>query len=315
MRHLTIWGPLLFIISMHAQEQPSYKHEIEMVTDNDYFVIYNTSDRNYTYGLGGRYRWISQKTNFLKNLFESKKGHSFMVGLNIEAYTPNYRNDDSENDEIIERPYAGWSYGEFHSNYIFEKSYFRFGLEAGILGRASQAGAFQNYIHGHVTGDALVDWSEQIPNQFGLNITSTYAQELYSIGVLDTYASVDASLGNILTYVWTKINFRLGKFNPIHASVGNINALFSNNEHAEWFIDYGVGFKVSGYNATIQGNIFNTTLTKPETQIDHYVFTSHAAINYSYKRFAAAFAMYFNSGEFDRTKNHSFGRLKILYRF
>lgn len=68
------------------------------------------------------------------------------------------------------------------------------------------------------------------------------------------------------------------------------------------FFDYGVGYKVSFYNATIQGNIFNTNLAKPETQINHYIFTSHAGVQYSYKRFAATFSMQFNTGEFDRTK-------------
>ena len=310
----TIFLILLNTIAF-SQEHKTYANEIELVTDNDYFVIYNTSDRNYTYGLSGMFRWKANENGFLNKLFKNNLGQSFSVGLNIEAYTPNYRNDDSNDDEIIERPYAGWSYAEFHSNYIFEKSYFRLGLEVGILGQASQAGAFQNYIHGHITGDELVDWSDQIPNQFGLNVVSSFAHEIYSVGFMDTYASVEASLGNIHTYLWPKLNFRLGKLNKINASVSTNNGLFSNNDHAEWFINYGIGFKVNGYNATIQGNIFDTNLTKPETQINHYIFTSHAGVQYSFKRFAAIFSMQFNTGEFDRTKNHSYGSLKILYRF
>ncbi|OBX21138.1 MULTISPECIES: lipid A deacylase LpxR family protein [Bizionia] len=306
---------LLLHVSVFAQETKTYNNEIEIVTDNDFFVIYNTSDRNYTYGISGRYRWKTNNTNYLGSLFKEKQGHSYMAGINIEAYTPNYLDDDTKDDEIIERPYAGWSYAEFQTNYIFNKSYFRFGLEMGVLGKASQAGVIQNYFHEHISRDEPIDWSDQIPNQFGLNFTGSYAHEIYSTGFLDTFASVDASLGNIHTYVWPKLNFRLGKLNNINASVGSKNGLFSNNEHAEWFFDYGVGYKISFYNATIQGNIFNTNLAKPETQINHYIFTSHAGVQYSFKRFAATFSMQFNTGEFDRTKNHSFGSLKILYRF
>lgn len=308
---------LLFLsyISTFAQENKTYNNEIELVTDNDFFVIYNTSDRNYTYGISGRFRWKAHEKNRLGKLFLNKQGHSFIAGFNIEAYTPNYLDDGTKDDEIIERPYAGWSYGEFQTNYIFDKSFFRFGLEMGVLGEASQVGTIQNYFHEHISKDEPVDWSDQIPNQFGLNFTGTFAHEIYSVAFLDTYASVDGSLGNIHTFVWPKINFRLGKLNKINASVSTENGLFSNNEHAEWFLDLGVGYKISFYNATIQGNIFNNNLTKPETQINHYTFTSHAGVHYSYKRFAATFSMHFNNGEFDRTKNHSFGSLKILYRF
>ncbi|MGY0392853.1 lipid A-modifier LpxR family protein [Bizionia sp. KMM 8389] len=298
-----------------SQENVSFNSEIELATDNDFFVIYNTSDRNYTYGVSARYRWKANETNFISGLFSNKLGQSFIAGANIEAYTPNYRNDGDQDDEIIERPYAGWSYIEFHSNYIFDKSYLNIGTEIGILGRASQAGALQNYFHENISGDETVDWSEQLPNQFGINILGTYAHEIYSLGFIDTYASVDASIGNINTYLWPKISFRLGQFNKINASIATQNGLFSNNKQAEWFVDYGAGFRISGYNATIQGNIFNSDLSRPKTKIDHYIFTAHAGVYYSYKRFALAFNIQFNTGEFDRTQSHSFGSLKLLYRF
>ncbi|MFD2550536.1 lipid A-modifier LpxR family protein [Bizionia sediminis] len=298
-----------------AQNEPTYKYELELATDNDYFVIYNTSDRNYTYGVAGRFRWISANNQFLSALFASKKHHSYTVGLSIEAYTPNYRKNDTETSITIERPYAGWSYAVFESNYSFKHAFFRFGLELGILGPASQAGAFQNYIHEHITQDALVDWSEQIPNQLGINLTSSYAHELFSFGFFDGYASAQASVGTILTYVWPKIHFRLGKFNTIGSSVSGNNGLFSESKKAEWFLDYGMGFKLSGYNATIQGNVFQGSPEKPSQQINHYIVTAHATVMYSYQHVTAAFGLNFNTGEFDRTKNHAFGSLRLLYRF
>ncbi len=314
-KHLLFTLFLFLSFQLLAQETNTFNNELELVTDNDFFVFYNTSDRNYSYGISARYRWTSSEKNRLGLLFKNKIGHSLIAGINIEAYTPNYLNDGTKDDEVIERPYAGWSYGEFKINYIFDKSYFRFGLEIGVLGEASQVGTIQNYFHEHISGDETVDWSDQIPNQFGLNFTASFAHEIYSIGFLDTYASVDGSLGNIHTYIWPKINFRFGKLNKINASVGTKNGLFSTHKHAEWFFDYGVGMKLSLYNATIQGNIFNTNLTKPKTQINHYIFTSHAGVQYSFHRFAATFSMHFNTGEFDRTKNHSFGSLQVLYRF
>lgn len=227
---------LLFTNILLAQEdyQESYQYEVELGTDNDFLVFLTESDRYYTYGINATFRWLNERPIFLDKWFSKKIGYFQSVGLNIEAYTPDYEREGTETD----RPYAGWSYAELDLTYGFEKSFLIFGLDLGVLGPDSQAGALQNWFHGHVTGDpVLPGWRNQIGNQFGFNVRGTYAQTLFARKNIDLYGVADVSLGNLFAYVNPGINFRLGKFNPLSQTAAFQNALLANTSNNELFMD------------------------------------------------------------------------------
>jgi hypothetical protein len=304
-----LWTPFLVLA-----QGPNFNNEVELGTDNDKFIAYTTTDRNYTYGINAALRWNPEKDTFLSKVFPNKKKSYNGLGVSLKAYTPNYLDEQTTNESIIERPFAGWSYATFESTYTFQNSFFRMGVETGILGPDSQAGRVQNWFHETISNDAFVDWDGQIPNQLGVNITSAYAHKLYNLGWIDSYGRVDASVGNIFTYVRPQLNLRVGKFNRIGESVANQNGMLSPANTSEFFLEYGLGWKLSAYNATVQGNIFKEN-NRNSKEINNTIFLMHLGLNFSYKRFGVLFKYQYGTGEFERTQVHRFGALRLLYRF
>lgn len=305
---------LLVLGSASAQQQYAYSKEFVLGFDNDYFIPFTTIDRNYSYGFNLTMRWKPDNKRFLGKFFPKKEGYYKSFSLYLKAFTPNYLDDGTPDETRIERPFAGWSYAQLSNTYGFERSYLRFGIEIGVLGKASQAGAIQNWFHRN-TGNTILDWDNQIPNQLGVNLIGLFAHELLVTNAFDIYGSADASLGNIFTYVLPKLNFRVGWFNPIGESVSTQNGLLSSKQKAEVFFDYGVGMKFSAYNATVQGNLFQEDEFDRYDEINNTIFRMHFGFNYSYRRFALAFKYHYSTGEFEQTRIHRYGALRLLYRF
>ncbi len=307
--YLIVWMPFLAL----AQEA-NFNYEVELGTDNDKFIAYTTTDRNYTYGINAALRWSPKTNTFFAGLFPKKKKNYNGISINLKAFTPNYLDEPTTNDSNIERPFAGWSYFSFESTFTFRNSFFRMGLETGILGPDSQAGRIQNWFHKTISNDASVDWDGQIPNQLGINITSSYAHRLYGLNWIDSYGRVEASIGNVFTYVRPQLNLRVGKFNGVGESVANQNGMLASADTSEFFLEYGLGYKLSAYNATVQGNLFNKN-NRTSKEINNTVFLMHLGLNFSYKRFGVLFKYQYGTGEFERTQVHRFGALRLLYRF
>jgi len=304
-----------FALPILGQEFQGYQHELQLGTDNDKFITYTSTDRNYTYGINTAYRWrTDNEKTLLSGLFPAHTDNFYSLGLDIKAYTPNYLAKGSEDATSVERPLAGYSFLTFETTYAKANSFWRLGLEAGILGPGSQADEVQNWVHKQITNDVRVDWDGQINDQFGLNLTGVYARHIYGIGWADVYSHTAASIGNIHTYLAPKLNFRLGQFNSVDRSMATRNAVLTDTGKPEYFLEYGVGLKVSGYNATVQGNLFGEDSSTMKT-INHGVFLMHFGINLSYKRLGVLFKYQYSTGEFPGTQVHRYGSINLLYRF
>lgn len=296
-------------------QQETFHYEVEIGTDNDNFIIYTATDRNYTYGVNAGLRWRLQSGAFLASIFPKATARFAKVGFNLKAFTPNYREETAPETQDINRPFAGWTYATLQSTYAFENSFVRLGIEAGVLGPASQAGQFQNWFHQNISNDASVDWTGEIPNQLGVNMIGSYARDLYHTSWFDTYAEVEASVGNIFTYLWPQVNFRVGQFNKITKSVATQNGILGTRATNELFLEYGLGMRFSGYNGTIQGNLFNSNDAFNQNEINNTIFTMNIGLNFSFDRFTILGKYHYGTGERERTQVHRFGTLSLLYRF
>lgn len=304
---------LCFAARATAQENPGYRHQIELGTDNDFFIVYTSTDRYYTYGVNGTYRWRPKKENFIGRLFPEKNGYYQSIGLNMEAYTPSYAGGNEHTDPM-ERPYAGWSYAELQATYAFEKSFLRLGLDLGVMGPDSQAGAFQNWFHA-LSGDSQLDWSNQVGNLFGFNLRGRYAREIYGTRHFDIYGSADTSLGNIFTYIDPSIHFRVGRFNPVQRSVAAHNEILAGREDREFFFELSGGIRISGINATVQGDIFEGERLFSQDEIENRVYHAHMALFYTGRRFSYSLKYVYSSGEITENRGHRYAMLTAAYRF
>lgn len=292
---------LCFLRYSIAQEaiQKHYQFEVELGTDNDFLVLLAESDRYYTYGINASFRWRNEKPIFLDKLFKKKTGYFQYLGLNIEAYTPDYERENTETD----RPYAGFSYAELGVTYGFSSSFLRLGVDVGILGPASKAGDIQNWFHETITGDPTLDWSNQIENQFGFNLRGSYARTFYARKSFDVYGVVDVSLGNIFAYVNPGINLRWGIFNPLAETASFQNSILASMSNKEIFMDAGIALKFSGFNATIQGDKIEEFNFLDSEFINNQFLNGHIGGYYANDKLTIGVRYLYSSGEI--TDNHS----------
>jgi hypothetical protein len=288
-----------------------YQYEVELGTDNDFLVIATESDRYYTYGINASFRWRNEKPIFLDKWFSKKTGYFQSIGLNVEAYTPDYEREGTETD----RPYAGWAYAEVAVTYGFKKSFLRFGLDIGVLGPASQAGDIQNWFHENITGDPTLDWSNQIENQFGFNIRGTYAQTLFERKNFDVYGVADVSLGNIFAYVNPGVSFRWGRFNSLGKTAAFQNSLLADKSKKEFYMDAGVALKFSGFNATIQGDKIEELNFLDSESINNVLLNGHVGGYYTSNRWTIGVRYMYSSGEINDNDSQQYTMLTGAFKF
>lgn len=300
--------------SLYKRDSINYRFEIEVGTDNDLFVAYTHTDKYYTYGLNLGLRYVPYQENFLRRVALSSNRYFFHFSINLKAYTPNYLENTPE--QTLRRPFAGWLYGEFSTIYTFGNAVFKMGLQAGVLGPAARAGDIQNWVHEHISGDRFVDgWDEQIPNQAGINMVTSYSRKLLgTMDLWDSYLTVSAAVGNIYTYFWPQFNFRIGRFLPISQSISLNNAILSPPDGYELFFEIGPGVKLTAYDATLQGNLFKEDTFLNAEEVNNMTPTAQMSINYLKKRWSGKISYHYSAGDITNGDSHFFGRILLAYR-
>ena len=303
---------LLAIAKIYAQDY-KFKHEIEIGTSNDFFVWHSNSDRYYTYGIHFDFRKRSDDTNFLKKYFPNADMSYHNYGFNIQAYTPGYIADQID---AMERPFAGWSYFEYHSSFSFLNKAFKVGAEIGILGPHSYAGNIQNWFHREITGDPVLDgWDNQIGDILGINLRMEYAKTFKAGKKYDLSFVLDNSIGNIFLYTEPAILLRLGTFNNIGSSMALSNGVLSNTGGKEFFVDFSARVKLSAFNATIQGNIFEDDSFFTQDEINNLIFNAFVGANYSKEKWMFKAKYFYTAGEINSNDNHVYITISGAYRW
>ncbi|WGK66240.1 lipid A-modifier LpxR family protein [Croceiramulus getboli] len=313
---LTTIGLVISFLSLQAQNEDYYKSEITLGHDNDFLIAYTGTDRYYTYGLNGSFKWRSDQGSFFLKNNPNYKSHYTQIKANIEAYTPEYLSEGRV-DPNEERPYAGWSYVNLSQNTAFTKSFTRFGVDIGILGPDSKAGEIQNWFHRQFTSDPELDgWDErQLDNQFGFNIRGLYGQDLWTSGLFNIYTTADVSIGNIYNHGRANMHFRFGNFAPIQYSVAHQNQLLAPKSQKEFFVDIGLGAKLAAFNATVQGDLFDNDDPFTVDEINSLIFNGYFGLCFMSKGFSTTLKYNLTTGTLDSSEVNRYASLILAQRF
>ena len=305
----------LFQTLTFSQEPNVYDYELEVGHDNDFLIIYTGTDRGYTYGLNGTFRWRNKNNIPFTKFINTPNSSYSAITLNIEAYTPDYLTDGSANPNE-ERPYAGWSYLNFTQAMSFDLSFLHLGLDIGILGPSSQADDIQNWFHREISGDVeLLGWENQIPDQLGVNLKANYGFDFKQTEWFDIYGTLDGSIGNIHIFAKPAIHLRVGKFEPIQYSVGQDNQLLGKKKQIEYYLDTGFGARFSAYDATIQGNIFKDSSIFEQDEINNVLFNGYFGLCVLKNGTSIEFKYHLTSGELNSSDLHRYATLSFAQRF
>jgi hypothetical protein len=146
---------------------------------------------------------------------DTQKNLGLALGQNI--YTP--QDTSLVPPDPADRPYAGWSYLELSFVSKTATVMDTLSIQAGMVGRASQADEVQRAVHEWLSNERPAGWPYQLQNEFGLNVIyerkwRLYARNLsHTLGV-DLVPHAGFSLGNIQTYANTGFTTRLGVHLP-----------------------------------------------------------------------------------------------------
>ena len=216
--------------------------------ENDYFAA---TDENYTQGYSFELVLPVFEKNPLNHLFFIPKGSKSKCGLAIEhiGYTPNHY--ERPEIQIGDRPFAA---AIMLKSFVvatdtIQKSRLTSSLSLGLIGPGAFGEEMQAGIHKATGNKEPLGWHNQIKNDVVLNYRVSYEKQLLKYRELFTIQGVSsAQLGTLFT------NASLG----FNTTIGIVNTPFTNSKKGFALYFYSQPtLGVIGYDATLQGGVFN----------------------------------------------------------
>lgn len=219
--------------------------------ENDFFAAF---DRDYTQGI------LIEKVHpalsvfpFMKILWHPKQS-AIKYGLAIEhnAYTPN---DISQYDiQYGDRPYAGvLMLKSFLIADNFEKRLrISVSFNTGIIGPAAGGEQMQRTIHHWINYTQPEGWHNQIQNDLVLNYQVNVEKAVYeyqNLFLVSAYGS--ARLGTLSDKISAGFTASLGNFTSPYLPCSLPKKAF------QWYVYFHLAGNAVGYDATLQGGVFN----------------------------------------------------------
>lgn len=250
MRFLTALAIASFLISLNLTAQSEYRNkEISITNENDVYLLLNY-DKYYSNGAFLRYRFSPETKEEFKRVYALGIAHRFWTPQDVTIQSPRF----------YYRPYAGMLNLEFRSsNFFGANQRVAYGVDAGIIGKASGAQAFQEGYHKLFGFPDPKGWETQISSGFVADFKLEYNRQFQlKPQKFDLITSTSISVGNGFTNAVQRVDFRIGKLRSIRYS-SFFDALIGEGsdkieKHSYFFLGYGV--EAVGHNVTIEGHVF-----------------------------------------------------------
>lgn len=304
------------IFSVFSQRQ--YSKEFSLINDNDLYISLK-QDRYYTNGTFLTYRYLSKKAT-KKTI---KKIYNLQIGQLIFApFTPIVQSITSH-----DRPFAGYLYGKFGIDYFYSNnSTLKLSSELGILGPNAFASETMEFIHDIYGFQKAIGWKHQIHQALGFNLNIEYTKHL---GVsnskkLDISWFNSAKIGTIFTDISTGLYGRVSFFNPLQnvinsiafgSNLNNKSTILQNEPEAFFYIKPTIS--LIGYDATIEGSIFNST--SPVTyDIEPLKFVTEFGVRFTANNFNFGYSVIYHTKKLKSIRvpeGNFYGSIQVNYQF
>lgn len=226
--------------------------EIGLKTDNDLYTS-SRNDMYYTNGLELFYRFAT-KNNQIKIAKEITE-----VKLGQYIYTPRFI--DSPNKALVDRPYAGYLFGEFGKSLFYKReSVLKIDFQVGYVGPNAFGKEVQTSLHNLIGYKEVLGWENQIHNALAVQSHILYSKKLFASwkkDAIDFHWRSEANIGTVLTGASTGFVSRIAfkKLVPVYESNLYNGAIGSNQSEFYFYIASSINYQL--HDATIQGSLFN----------------------------------------------------------
>lgn len=234
---------------MWGQDRQS---EIGLLTDNDLYTS-SRNDMYYTNGLELFYRFKTKN----RNVNVDKEITEFSIGQYI--YTPRFI--DSPKKELVDRPFAGYLFGEFSKSLFYQsESVLKVALQLGYVGPNAFGEQVQSNLHELIGYKRVQGWEYQIKNALAIQAQITYSKKLFASSnssAVDFHWRSEANLGTVLLGASTGFLSRIALKKLVSVNNSNLyNGTIGTNE-SEFYFYIAPSINYQLYDATIQGSLFN----------------------------------------------------------
>jgi lipid A 3-O-deacylase len=315
-----LWCIFLLLLAYTSHAQPidntsSFKNSegnkyIRLDYDNDYFT---KADEYYTQGVTLELAHPAFKHFILSKLLLKPKNTDIIYGLRLDAYGYTPTSIDSGFILYGDRPYsANISLGTFATAVdTIKHQTIATTFIIGLMGQADGGGFLQKELH-ILTGNSLPQgWQYQIRNDVIVDYQLNYEKELYAYQ--NHFLLNSTSLLRVGTHndkVSTGFNCMVGNFNDRYQSVATAR---TNGRKIQYYLYAQVLGSVIGYDASLEGGLFNETspYTISPNDISRLTFQADAGIVVSYRRLYAEYSQAYLTKEFNTGLYHRWGGLRL----
>lgn len=295
-----------------------YETEIESKATNHLFSItfandiFNNTDHYYTNGI--RFDLIHpgiKKSPLSFLLIPNDHGNIVAYGATFmqNMYTP--LNPDLEEIVSGDRPFSSYlMIGQYKiSINPRTKIRTRSGINLGVIGSAAMGGFVQKAIHNIEPRG----WIHQIKNDLLVSYYAEFEKALITSGnfTFDGIGGFEA--GTLYDKLTLGVSARFGNYRMIEKGSKMQKELNFNRFRYSFFVRAITD--MVGYDATLQGGVFNrrSTNTLDKSQISDFVFHASAGFSVSYAKFSLTLEQNYLSPEFRSARAHRWVSMKTSY--
>ena len=289
------------------------KNYFRFYYDNDFFTA-----TDYYYSQGINLELVDSKLNkfpLTKLLIHpTKNKNNYGVTVEHLAYTPT----SIRHTEIIfwDRPFAACLSLKTFSISVDTINYWRLSstLNTGIIGKSAGGEWMQKTIHRNLNNIEPLGWNHQIHNDIVLNYDVAYEHLCLSYKNLFSLNSLSKiSVGTLHDKASIGMNLMFGHFNN---PFKKINATSSDkNFQIKFYHQPSINF--IGYDATLQGGIFNHTspYKLSSKEITRFTFEVESGITLQFKKIYLEYFQHYITKEFRTGLYHRWGGIRMGIAF
>jgi len=299
----------------------SQNHFLHIRFDNDFW---DYTDYYYTNGAAIGYSHPALVSSPISRLLISNQSNGIdYYGIQIVQHM--YTGEKPKVDSIIpgDRPWSSYSYmGQFLISFDPRnkiKHYSEFNI--GLLGPESGGEFLQNLVHTILPNNSPPQgWGNQIAADFIIDYQYRLQKAIWERKNIESYMLASAQVGTLRDNIAWGFGFTYGHFIPFYQDISvykrkRITPAFA--KKIRFHLLMNVNTKFIGYDATLQGGVFNKSsiYTLSSNELERFVIEGQGGFGLSYGRFELFFIQFWKSKEFKSGKDHKYISTKLNIAF
>lgn len=293
----------------------SAERRVWLQFEND---IFSNTDRYYTNGIVFGFSTPGLSTLPISRLMPNAP-HNGDISSSLSLHQSMYTPLTTKTPPVLQndRPYASTLYLNYAQTAQNSEATYKLisSIKIGVIGSAALGQLIQQSVHHTLPGnDTPLGWETQISNDLVLDYSLDYSRRILNTPGFELHAGSSVSLGTLYTKAVIHVDARAGTQNN-----SGKKQLQNNPGSGNW--NYGtrsgVSMQAVGYDATLQGGLFNRdnlfTLTSAEVQ--RLVPAAYLGLYAGYNKFQLSLTQHFLGREFEQGRPHFWGSIGLQYNY